>query len=52
MTLAEKEYPAVSEWSLSTPVFSVGNQHLYEKFGYREVSRSEWEIEYIKRIAC
>jgi GNAT superfamily N-acetyltransferase len=50
MKLVEKAYPDINEWQLSTPAFSVGNQHLYEKFGYVEVSRNEDEIEYIKRI--
>lgn len=49
MKLVEKTYPHINEWQLSTPVFSVGNQHLYEKFGYVEVSRNEDEIEYIKK---
>jgi len=50
MELVEKTYPDINEWQLSTPVFSVGNQHLYKKFGYVEVSRNEDEIEYIKKI--
>ncbi|WP_234122899.1 GNAT family N-acetyltransferase [Clostridium hydrogenum] len=50
MELVEKTYPHINEWQLSTPVFSVGNQHLYKKFGYVEVSRNEDEIEYIKKI--
>jgi GNAT superfamily N-acetyltransferase len=49
MELIEKTYPDINEWQLSTPIFSVGNQHLYEKFGYIEVSRDEDEIEYIKK---
>jgi GNAT superfamily N-acetyltransferase len=50
MGLIEKTYPDIKEWQLSTPVFSIGNQHLYEKYGYVEVSRNEDEIEYIKKI--
>lgn len=50
MELIEKKYPHVKQWSLSTPVFSVGNQHLYEKVGYRKVSCHDDEIEYIKKI--
>lgn len=50
MELVEKIYPHINEWQLSTPVFSVGNQHLYKKFGYIEVARNEDEIEYIKKI--
>ena len=50
MELIEKAYPDINEWQLSTPIFSVGNQHLYKKFGYVEVSRNEDEIEYIKKL--
>ena len=50
MELVEETYPDINEWQLSTPVFSVGNQHLYEKFGYVEVSRNKEEIKYIKKI--
>lgn len=50
MDIVEKEYSDILVWKLSTPVFSIGNQHLYKKFGYIEVSRDEEEIEYIKRI--
>lgn len=49
LQLVEKSYPDISEWYLSTPIFSVGNQHLYEKFGYKEIGRNEEEIEYCKR---
>jgi hypothetical protein len=41
-------HPEIIEWQLSTPVFSVGNQHLYTKFGYKEISRDDDEIEYVK----
>jgi GNAT superfamily N-acetyltransferase len=50
MELAQKAYSQIKEWQLYTPVFSIGNQHLYEKFGYIEVLRNEDEIEYIKKI--
>lgn len=50
LQLVEKTYPSIKEWYLSTPVFSVGNQHLYEKFGYVEISRDDEEIEYCKKI--
>ncbi|MBE6023336.1 MAG: GNAT family N-acetyltransferase [Cellulosilyticum sp.] len=50
----EKAYPEIKIWRLSTPVFSVGNQHLYEKFGYTKDltlnNENDDEIEYIKRI--
>ena len=48
MQLIEKMHPDIKEWKLSTPVFSAGNQHLYTKFGYREISRNDDEIEYLK----
>lgn len=50
MELVEENYRDILVWQLSTPVFSKGNQYLYEKFGYIEVSRDDHEIEYIKRI--
>ena len=50
MQLIEKMHPDVNEWKLSTPVFSVENQHLYTKFGYQEISRNDDEIEYVKLI--
>lgn len=50
MELVEELYPDISEWQLSTPVFSAGNQHLYQKFGYVEVSRNDDEVEYVKFI--
>ena len=45
MQLIEKMHPDIKEWQLSTPV---GNQHLYTKFGYKEISRNDDEIEYVK----
>ena len=50
LTLIENEYPKVHEWFLSTPVFSIGNQHLYTKFGYKEISRNLDEVQYTKVI--
>lgn len=50
MQLIERYYPLIEKWFLSTPIFSIGNQHLYEKFGYCEISRNDDEIEYCKRI--
>ena len=47
----QKMYPEIRIWKLSTPVFSVGNQHLYEKFGYVEVSRNNDEVFYSKVIS-
>ncbi len=48
MQLVEQKYPTIKEWFLTTPVFSIGNQHLYEKFGYKEIGRNDDEIEYLK----
>ena len=42
------DHPDIKEWQLSTPVFSVGNQHIYTKLGYIEISRNDDEIEYVK----
>ena len=50
LQLVERAYPEIMEWRLSTPVFSVGNQHLYEKFGYVEQSRDEEEVFYQKTV--
>lgn len=49
LQLVQEMYPSIIEWYLSTPIFSVGNQHLYEKFGYQEIGRDEHEIEYCKK---
>lgn len=49
LQLVEQMYFDVKEWYLSTPIFSIGNQHLYQKFGYREISRNSEEIEYCKK---
>jgi len=50
MELVEKLYPNIKEWKLTTPVFSIGNQHLYTKFGYQEIKRDKDMIEYSKFI--
>ena len=49
--MLEKLYPNIKKWILSTPVFSVGNQHLYEKAGYCEIARDEDEVYYNKIIS-
>ncbi|MGN0394852.1 MAG: GNAT family N-acetyltransferase [Coprococcus sp.] len=49
LQILEKMYPQITEWYLSTPIFSVGNQNLYEKFGYQEIGRDADEIEYCKK---
>lgn len=51
LCMVQELYPEVKEWKLSTPVFSVGNQHLYEKFGYVETGRDSDEIFYSKMIS-
>ncbi|MDU1411955.1 MAG: GNAT family N-acetyltransferase [Clostridium sp.] len=50
LQLIENAYPLVMEWRLQTPIFSIKNQHLYTKFGYVEIARSQYEIEYLKQI--
>ena len=50
LCMVEKLYPNIKKWLLSTPVFSVGDQHLYEKFGYCETARDENEVYYNKII--
>lgn len=46
----EMMYPEIRYWKLSTPVFSVGNQHLYEKAGYLEQDRDAELVFYCKYI--
>lgn len=36
--LIEKNYKDAKIWDLDTPQYSYGNQHLYEKLGYKKVS--------------
>lgn len=50
LCMIEDLYSDIIEWKLSTPIFSVGNQHLYKKFGYKEISQDENEIYYRKII--
>lgn len=50
LCMVQELYPQIKEWKLSTPIFSVGNQHLYEKFGYVETGRDSDEIFYSKTI--
>lgn len=50
LCMVQELYPQIREWKLSTPTFSVGNQHLYEKFGYVETGRDSDEIFYSKKI--
>lgn len=48
LKLLESMYPHIKSWYLTTPIFSIGNQHLYKKFGFKEISRDEDEITYCK----
>lgn len=48
LQMIEKIFPKIKVWSLTTLACSVGNQHLYEKAGFIEVSRDDWEVEYEK----
>jgi GNAT superfamily N-acetyltransferase len=40
----EKLYKAPSKWILGTPYYSVRNQYLYEKVGFKKVGESEDEF--------
>lgn len=50
MELMEKLYPNVEIWSLSTLLYSVRNQHLYEKMGYKKIGETEGSVYYEKSI--
>ena len=50
LQILEEMHPDITAWYLSTPVFSIGNQHLYEKCGYKEIDRNKEEIEYCKQL--
>jgi GNAT superfamily N-acetyltransferase len=39
----EATYPA-TKWTLDTPLYALRNQHFYEKFGYKEVGRVQYDI--------
>lgn len=42
LSMMEELYTEKKKWELSTPFYSVRNQYLYEKFGYKKVdTRSE-----------
>lgn len=44
----------IKVWTLTTPIYSIRNQHLYERLGYREIGRGEEDgiqsIKYKKEI--
>lgn len=50
LQLVEQLFPKIKVWSLSALACSIGNQHLYEKAGFVEVKRDEWEVEYVKEV--
>lgn len=50
MELMEKLHEDIKIWSLSTSIFSVRNQHLYEKMGYKRIGQTEDKILYEKVI--
>ncbi len=41
LRLMERLHPQTRTWRLATPHYSVKNQYLYEKFGYRKTGQSE-----------
>ncbi len=54
MRLVEATYPAVTRWSLDTPLYAIRNQHFYEKFGYVRVREYDDDgfmlVAYEKRV--
>lgn len=51
----EAEFPEAAEWTLDTPKLHVGNQHFYEKAGYRRIGETKYTdklvlIDYMKKI--
>lgn len=51
MELMEKLHPNIKIWSLQTSHFSVRNQHLYEKMGYKKIGQTEENFLYEKIIS-
>ncbi len=41
MSLMEEIHPQIKRWILGTPYYSVRNQYLYEKAGYKKTGQSE-----------
>ncbi|MBZ9689691.1 GNAT family N-acetyltransferase [Clostridium estertheticum] len=41
MKLMEELHPHIKKWVLGTPYYSVRNQHLYEKIGYKKTGQTE-----------
>jgi GNAT superfamily N-acetyltransferase len=50
MELMEKLHPLIKIWSLGTSAFSIRNQHLYEKMGYKKISQRDDRVFYEKII--
>ncbi|OPJ64375.1 GNAT family N-acetyltransferase [Clostridium oryzae] len=50
LELMEKLHENIKIWSLSTSIFSVTNQHLYEKMGYKRIGQTEGKVLYKKII--
>ncbi|MEG0672100.1 GNAT family N-acetyltransferase [Clostridium sp.] len=50
MELMEKLHENIKIWSLETALFSVRNQHLYKKMGYKKIGQKEDNILYEKII--
>ncbi|GCD12559.1 GNAT family N-acetyltransferase [Clostridium tagluense] len=41
MKLMEELHPQIKKWVLGTPYYSVKNQYLYEKIGYKKTGQTE-----------
>lgn len=41
MKLMEELHPEIKKWTLGTPYYSVRNQYLYEKVGYKKIGQTE-----------
>ena len=39
----ERIHSDIKKWMLTTPTYSVGNQHLYEKHGYKRVKIDDYD---------
>ncbi len=50
MELMEKLHQNIIIWSLGTATFSIRNQHLYERMGYKKVGQTEENVIYEKII--
>lgn len=48
LSMIEDTYNHIKEFHIFTPIFSIGNQQLYKKCGYKKISINDDEILYIK----